>query len=163
MHVAATTDDSNGHLSASKEVYLDGMQKFPRADVDLYKARRLRQEHAMLKNDAKSLLSDLHAAMIAVHESARNSGTASEGQPRLISQQAPQAASSPSADAVPSAEETEPFAHIVSVEAGSPADEAGLQIGDKLCRVGTIGASPGAVNAIAAHLQVRVSLLECAP
>jgi 26S proteasome regulatory subunit N4 len=131
------------------------MQKFPRADVDLYKVRMLRQEHAMRKNDAKSLLSDLHAAMVAVHESARNSGTASEGHPRLIAQKAPQTSNSPSADALPSAGgEPAPFAHIVSVEAGSPADEAGLQVGDELCKVGTIGACPGAVNAIAAHLQV---------
>jgi hypothetical protein len=126
------------------------MQKFPRADVDLYKARRLRQEHSMLKNDAKSLLSELHAAMVAVHESARNSGTASEGRPALLAEDQETISSAN----VVSNSASAPFARIVSIEPGSPADDAGLHIGDKLCKVGTLRASPGAVNAIAAHLQV---------
>ena len=108
----------------------------------------------MLRNDAKALLAEQHAAMAAVHESARNSGTVTEGS---VPAAAP--ATPPGARVVSGAADVAagvPFAVVTSVQRDSPASEAGLQEGDCICQAGSVRASAGAVQAIAAQLQVRL-------
>lgn len=127
-------------------------QGFPRADVDLYRARALRQEHICLTNDHKALVSELHAAISELHQAAQRAGTASEGTKAAP----PAAAEAPGPVPATGA----PFAVINRVEDGSPAQAAGLREGDQVLRVGDIhGGSAGGVHAVAARLAVRLTCL----
>lgn len=107
----------------------------------------------MLRNDAKGLLAELHAAMAAVHESARNSGTATEGAAPAAAPPTPPSTHAAGVAESPTAGPA--FAVVTSVQPNSPASEAGLQEGDRVCQAGNVRASAGAVQAVAAQLQVR--------
>jgi Nas2 N_terminal domain len=139
------------------------VQGYPRADVDLYKVRTLRQEHIRLQNDAKALFKELAEAVNAVHESAARAGTASAGSAqRSDAADMTRASRAASAHAPQGGTGTfnvaQPFATVTSVAAASPAVEAGLQQGDQICRFGDVVAAPGAVQAVAARLAVRAAL-----
>lgn len=131
------------------------VQGFPLADVDHYKVRQLRQEHIMLTNDVIKLTSDLHAALTAVHESARNSNTVSEGAPRDVAMHDAEPAATCAGTGLAQGGSGAAVARVTHVEEGSPADAAGLHVGDTITRFGDVPAGQGAVQAIAARLAVR--------
>ena len=106
----------------------------------------------MLTNDVIKLTSDLHAALTAVHESARNSNTVSEGAPRDV---AMHNAATSAGTGLAQGGSGAAVARVTHVEEGSPADTAGLHVGDTITRFGDVPAGQGAVQAIAARLAVR--------
>jgi hypothetical protein len=81
----------------------------------------------------------LHKALNDLHQSAKASGTASQG-----------VAKEP-----PSAPVTGPFAVVGQVEAGSPAADGGIKLGDRICRFGTACD----LRQLAASLQVYIHLI----
>ena len=159
-HVSAVHCSMNGALTIGR------LQGFPRADVDVYKVRQLRQEHIMLSNDLKGLMSELHGALTAVHESARKAGLTQEGSAQheaQMSEPSGVAAADGSAGASKGLQAAQqPFARISAVEAGSPAHTAGMHEGDEVCRFRDVTAGPGALQAIAARLAVCFSAATCA-
>jgi hypothetical protein len=122
------------------------LQGFPRIDVDIYRARSLRQEHIRLVNDHMGLMNELHAALTALHEAARHAGTATEGV-RDGGGEAEAAGGG--------AQSCAAFAVITQVEVGSPAAGAGLNEGDRVVQVGDVASGPRAVASVAARLPVR--------
>ncbi len=87
--------------------------------------RQIRQRVICLQNDHKALMKQIEAGLIKIHEnSANNSSNTTE-------------------PITPTASNTnlpnkEPFLRIDIVSTQSPADTAGLHVGDLVCRIGTI-------------------------
>ena len=57
----------NGHPGLTEPLVDD--QGFPRADVDLFEARKLRNRHACLQTDHKALMKQLEAQLFSLHTS----------------------------------------------------------------------------------------------
>ncbi|KAJ4375520.1 putative 26S proteasome regulatory subunit [Didymella sp. IMI 355093] len=117
--------DSHGVNMNTGLTTFDG---FPRSDIDVPQIRTTRARIIRLKNDHKDLMSRIekglheHHARIA-EQAQNNSTTAGQAQ---AGQSAP-----------PAALEA-PFAKVNSVVAGSPADEAGLKVGDSITKFGWV-------------------------
>ena len=100
---------------------------YPRADIDVAQIRTTRARIIRLKNDHKALMGKLE---VAVQEQFAVAKTA-EGRISEHVQSTEGAASSSSGGIEP------PFAKVNSVTPRSPAESAGLQVGDKVVRFGT--------------------------
>mmetsp|Transcript_61772 Transcript_61772/g.108193 ORF Transcript_61772/g.108193 Transcript_61772/m.108193 type:complete len:218 (-) Transcript_61772:84-737(-) len=107
---------------------------FPRADIDIYAIRKARNRFACAQTDYKEVMKKIEAGLLALHSQSRVAvprGAPAAGLP----------AESEDA-AMGGAEEVQlpppPFAWIDEVTAGSPAQEAGLAIGDHICRFGSV-------------------------
>lgn len=112
---------------------------FPRADLDIYAIRKARNRVACAQTDHVAVMKKLEQLLFQIHA----------GSNVAVPRQAARAA----AGTTPSDEPMEglelgtaadmempplPFAWIDEVTEGSPACEAGLQVGDDLCRFGGI-------------------------
>lgn len=128
------------------------VQGFPRADVDIYRARALRQEHICLRNDHKAIMAELHDCITSLHQAAQRAGNATEGT---------RSGSAPAAAATAAVASAAPFARVNLVEARSPAAVAGLQEGDVIVQFGSIAGGAGGVQAVASQLPVRPQLIPC--
>ena len=125
---------------------------FPRADVDVHQTRTLRHQLAVLNTDHTALMLQVEQAMHALHADARPTGSgelrAAAAPPPFAASAAPPRPYVPPAAAAPvpaSAASNghahlEPFALCDEVAAGSPAEEAGLQPGDRLLCFGPVHA-----------------------
>eukprot|EP00892_Ulva_mutabilis_P009138 jgi/Ulvmu1/6597/UM003_0234.1 len=113
---------------------------YPRSDVDIMRTRQLRQEHIMLHNDLRSAMDELHKVLNSIHGSMRNAATSPPDA---------QAQSAFKSDAVASA----PFAVVQAVAPKSPADEGGLQVGDKVIKFGD-AQGPSGLTTLQTRLQV---------
>jgi 26S proteasome non-ATPase regulatory subunit 9 len=133
---------------------------FPRADVDLYDVRRKRHRVAVLQTDHKDIMQVLETELKALHRvlkqiSKFGGETALQQQPAAAPPSVPSARQQPSnggggdektieesdalsAAAVVSVSQVlpEPFARVESVAAGSPAEAAGLRVGDQVVSFG---------------------------
>ncbi|XP_062500032.1 26S proteasome non-ATPase regulatory subunit 9-like isoform X2 [Corticium candelabrum] len=111
-------------LDAQNGVGMNGRlvdaENFPRSDIDVYAVRVARNQIIRLQNDHKALMNDIEKGLHAVHAEAREK--------RVETRE--------------TREEVgivlQPFASIQSVAPYSPADQAGLRIGDKLIQFGSI-------------------------
>ncbi|KAH7559691.1 hypothetical protein BM1_03325 [Bipolaris maydis] len=116
--------DSHGVRMSTGLTTLDG---FPRSDIDVAQIRTTRARIIWLKNDYKDLMSriekGLHEHHARLAEQANNPAAASQTQPE--------------ANAPPATLEA-PFANVNSVVAGSPAETAGLRVGDTITKFGWI-------------------------
>ncbi|KAJ6276953.1 gtp-binding nuclear protein gsp1 ran [Bipolaris maydis] len=116
--------DSHGVRMSTGLTTLDG---FPRSDIDVAQIRTTRARIIWLKNDYKDLMSriekGLHEHHARLAEQANNPAAASQTQPE--------------ANAPPATLEA-PFAKVNSVVAGSPAETAGLRVGDTITKFGWI-------------------------
>ncbi|CAO2657837.1 Nn.00g070970.m01.CDS01 [Neocucurbitaria sp. VM-36] len=117
--------DSHGVNMNTGLTTFDG---FPRSDIDVAQIRTTRARIIRLKNDYKDLMSriekGLHEHHARLAEQARdNPGAANQAQAAL--------------EAAPAALEA-PFAKVNSVVAGSPADSAGLRVGDTVTKFGWV-------------------------
>ncbi|KAF1851489.1 26S proteasome non-ATPase regulatory subunit 9 [Cucurbitaria berberidis CBS 394.84] len=117
--------DSHGvHMNTGLTTF-DG---FPRSDIDVPQIRTTRARIIRLKNDYKDLMSriekGLHEHHARLAEQAQNNpGVANHAQTAF--------------DTAPAALEA-PFAKVNSVVAGSPADSAGLRVGDTVTKFGWV-------------------------
>lgn len=119
-------------VMTAKLVDKDG---FPRADVDVYRVRHLRQELVCLRNDLKGINEQISKSLEALHALPPDLRDAFDK--LAVKPETRQAAAAPVA-AVPPSVLTSPFALVDQVSAGSPADEAGIQVGDKIAVFGPL-------------------------
>lgn len=99
-----------------------------RNDIDLVRVRQIRQRVICLQNDHKTLMKQIEEGLIQIHEnSANNSSNTTE--PITT-------ATTTSSNTILS--NKEPFLRIDLVSSQSPAELAGLHVGDLVCRIGTI-------------------------
>ncbi|KAF2006592.1 hypothetical protein P154DRAFT_422116 [Amniculicola lignicola CBS 123094] len=115
--------DSHGvHMNTTLTTF-DG---FPRADIDVAQIRTTRARIIRLKNDYKDLMSRIEVGLHAHHA-------------RLQDQANNPSATGQALDggATPAALEA-PFAKVNSVVAGSPAETAGLKVGDSITKFGWV-------------------------
>jgi 26S proteasome non-ATPase regulatory subunit 9 len=120
--------DSHGVNMRTGLTTFDG---FPRADIDVPQIRTTRARIIRLKNDHKALMARLEEA---VHEQ-----FAAGRAPETTAQSNLNAGSSRSMASVPALPALEPpFARVNTVVSGSPAEQAGLKVGDKVTKFGIV-------------------------
>ncbi|KAJ4322431.1 putative 26S proteasome regulatory subunit [Neodidymelliopsis sp. IMI 364377] len=117
--------DSHGVNMNTGLTTFDG---FPRSDIDVPQIRTTRARIIRLKNDYKDLMSRIEKGLHEHH--ARMAEQAQNNPAAANSAQIPLSA--------PPAALEAPFAKVNSVVAGSPADEAGLKIGDSITKFGWV-------------------------
>jgi len=109
---------------------------FPRADVDIYKAREHRHRIACLQTDHKAVMKEVEQGLYAYHQSVKTSGGSSSHMPMPAQPRPP-----PTIPAAPVAAAAKaPFALIDDVSPASPALAAGLKVGHRVLSIGTIDA-----------------------
>ncbi|XP_065884577.1 26S proteasome non-ATPase regulatory subunit 9-like [Dysidea avara] len=100
---------------------------YPRDDIDIYAVRMARNKVIRLQNDHKSIMKLIEEKIHQLHEEARRHRVASEGD------DAADKVAAKSAPKLPSG-----FAKINQVSSGSPAQLAGLAVGDTLVEFGSV-------------------------
>ncbi|CAG9464792.1 unnamed protein product [Pedinophyceae sp. YPF-701] len=129
---------------------------FPRDDVDIPQIRTDRKRVIELRNDHKGIMKQLGELLTQLHAAVKHEV------PRPSAADAAQTGAAPP-DA-PAAPATAPFAVIDQVAADSPAQAAGVQLGDRVVAVGDIRGPPAeAFERVAAWLPtaegVKVALV----
>ncbi|KAL8843792.1 MAG: hypothetical protein Q9176_001754 [Flavoplaca citrina] len=114
--------DSHGVNMNTSLTTFDG---YPRDDIDVAQVRMTRARIIRLRNDYKSLMSRIEDGLHNHHAQARSLSTW-------------QPASAPHAPTTSASSLEAPFAKVNSVVAGSPAEAAGLEAGDKIRRFGDV-------------------------
>ena len=122
---------------------------YPRGDVDVHATRVARNKLACLNTDHKALMGQIERTMHELHAATAANGTASAGSaPSARSTPAAAAGTASAVSAAPSASpaltvgdaELAPFALVDSVAPAGPAAAAGLLVGDRLLRFGSLHA-----------------------
>lgn len=103
---------------------------FPRNDVDVHKVRQARNRIICLRNDLKNLMSQIEQGLHSLHRQSRDG----VGPVQEVSSLPPDSEE----PLTPDDGDAAAFAWIDSVAPGSPAHEAGLQVGDRLLTFGTV-------------------------
>lgn len=116
--------DTHGVTMQSTLTTFDG---YPRADIDVAQVRVTRARIIHLRNDWKDLMDKIEQALHQHHATMKEQDLKDTAMGGVEKQSEP---------GPPPAPET-PFAKVNSVEAGSPANEAGLKAGDLIRRFGT--------------------------
>lgn len=143
LEIETKIKEYNEMLIEEGNVGMDGKlvdsEGYPRADIDLYKVRTARQQIICLSNDYKTVLSQLEDEIAAVHAKSREVASSNGG--------ATATATRP------------PFARITQVDAGSPAHEAGLCVGDEIAQFGPLTHTSVSKNLaeIATHVKSHVN------
>jgi 26S proteasome non-ATPase regulatory subunit 9 len=96
---------------------------FPRADIDIYAVRGARVRIIELRNDLARLTDEIGRALEGVYAPGMRASTTATG-------------ASEEGDEAGGEERGVPFAKVNGVLSGSPAAEAGLQMGDLVTRFG---------------------------
>jgi len=143
--------EENGVGESGSLVDEDG---FPRADVDVPRVRQDRNRLARLYNDHKSLSAEIEGAIHEVHAGSRTERSDAAPPPGRPNGGGP----TPMAveTAAPAAS-TAPYAVVDEVSPGSPADAAGLRVGDQILAFGEVVASNfgGNLAQVAEHAKSR--------
>ncbi|KAF2273399.1 26S proteasome non-ATPase regulatory subunit 9 [Westerdykella ornata] len=116
--------DSHGVNMTTSLTTFDG---FPRSDIDVAQIRTTRARIIRLKNDYKDLMSRIEVGLHEHH--ARLQAAEAQNTATAI----PTSTSSTSAASL-----EPPFAKVNSVISGSPADSAGLRVGDTITKFGWV-------------------------
>ncbi|GAB6028419.1 26S proteasome non-ATPase regulatory subunit 9 [Chamberlinius hualienensis] len=119
---------SQGNVGMSES--LVDREGYPRNDIDVYKVRQSRHNIICLQNDYKALMKEIENAMHMLHAQEREKSEMAGNRSHDIESKTP---------AVNEFEWLEKsFAKIDLVSPGSPADEAGLKVGDIICEFGSV-------------------------
>ncbi|KAI4119298.1 MAG: hypothetical protein LQ345_000767 [Seirophora villosa] len=121
--------DSHGVNMDTSLTTFDG---YPRDDLDVAQIRTTRARIIRLRNDYKGLMSKIEDGLHSHHAETRNLTAA-----RFSASSEHQL---PDANHIPSGSSSlqAPFAKVNNVVEGSPAEDAGLRAGDKICRFGDV-------------------------
>ncbi|KAJ2710827.1 putative 26S proteasome regulatory subunit [Coemansia spiralis] len=110
--------DLRGHGVDRTEPLVDA-EGYPRGDIDIVAVRQIRQALNCKQNDLRALMEEVAAQLVTLHQSTRADAPSDPGlATRLL-----------------------PFARVSIVTPNSPASEAGLVVGDKVVRYGSVDAS----------------------
>ena len=164
------------------------MQGFPRGDIDVPAIRADRQQvagavasfesarqglymlleytllsFAVLTNDHKRVTSQIEQLMLELHAEARRAPAADVAKrPRVT--EAHTSTALPLQTVSTAVPAMRPFALVDEVSSNSPAEEAGVAVGDQLIAFASVtGQTPNALPAVAAALQVCVSRSKLLP
>lgn len=132
---------------------------FPRADIDVSAVRADRHKVAVLTNDHKRITNQIEQLMHELHAEVRKAPAVDAAQrPRTTDASSSLAAPAQPAATVTSAAASaiRPFAVIDEMSASSPAEEAGLQVGDQLISFADVSAqTANTLPSVAATLQAN--------
>ena len=123
---------------------------YPRNDIDVHQVTIARNKLAHLQNDHKSVMGEIEAALKVLHQSTKTSASEERMQVDDVT--------TPSRDVTG-------FAAVDIVSRGSPAEEAGLKVGDVVVRFGSVSKSNftglGCVSEVVQHCQagIRVEVM----
>lgn len=121
-------------LSANDNVGMAGplidAEGYPRNDIDVYKVRQARQQILCLQNDHKKLMSEIEKLLHQVHKEAADN----ENSAGITIKAAAISLESPNQEIVP----LNVIVNVNLVSPGSPAEDAGLRIGDGILQFGSI-------------------------
>ncbi|KAF7503111.1 hypothetical protein GJ744_004320 [Endocarpon pusillum] len=123
--------DSHGVNMNTSLTTFDG---YPRDDIDVAQIRTTRSRIIHLKNDYKEIMNRIEKALHQHHASLHGSEDSKEEPPSSLRQNA----SSASTQTPSRTTSDPPFAKVNSVATSSPAQEAGLKVGDKIRNFGTV-------------------------
>mmetsp|Transcript_108984 Transcript_108984/g.172160 ORF Transcript_108984/g.172160 Transcript_108984/m.172160 type:complete len:216 (+) Transcript_108984:80-727(+) len=125
---------------------------FPRADIDIYAIRKARNRFACAQTDHVEVMKKIEAALFSLHSESR------VAVPReKVATLAPAEEDVDMVEATPPQLPSPPFALIDEVSNDSPAQEAGLAIGDLVLRFGHVcRQDTGDLNACFAAIQELV-------
>jgi 26S proteasome non-ATPase regulatory subunit 9 len=87
---------------------------FPLAGIDIHRVRELRNRFHVLETDLRASTTEIEALLHEIHEHARSTGSVTSGPPRSAI----------------------PFGRVHTVQSGSPAESAGILVGDKVVKFG---------------------------
>eukprot|EP01006_Ploeotia_vitrea_P009941 TRINITY_DN25147_c0_g2_i1.p1 TRINITY_DN25147_c0_g2~~TRINITY_DN25147_c0_g2_i1.p1 ORF type:complete len:238 (-),score=95.66 TRINITY_DN25147_c0_g2_i1:7-720(-) len=118
-------------------------QGFPRADIDVHSVAIMRQKIVLLQNDHKAVMRRIEKALPAhnalkrrfaeLHPEQESGSSSGNGNSDSKQQQ-----EQPQQQVEEQQKEEEPFMVVGAVEDGSPAQDAGLRVGDQILRFGSI-------------------------
>ena len=114
---------------------------FPRADIDLVEVRKLRHRLACLQTDHCTVMKEIEAGLLGLHSDYKARNINIEGEKPALSSKPLTTQASQTSELLgqPSAQELKiPFAWISDVISGSPADQAGLKMGDAVFQFGEV-------------------------
>ena len=119
---------------------------FPRADIDLLEIRRMRNRLACLQTDHVAIMKQIEQGLYRLHEDHYKSEEVKEGASLetlgLGSAAASAKSESSSTKQAQQVQELKvPFAWISDVISDSPADGAGLKLGDAIYRFGDVNST----------------------
>ena len=105
--------DAEGHVGMHEK--LIDSEGFPRNDIDLYKVRLARQRINCLQNDYKAIMDQIEEKLNEYHGEQRSKDKIQEIKPMPMHK---------------------PFLKVTQVDAGSPAQEYGIQLDDEIIQFG---------------------------
>lgn len=138
LYIHGSTNGITQH-GVNMNTSLTTFDGFPRADLDVAQIRTTRARIIRLKNDYKALMAKLedvvhqHFAEGKVPEGDLNALTDRGTRERTTMNELPHVSNASSTST-----SSNPFARVNSVERGSPADQAGLKVGDQVVRFGLV-------------------------
>ncbi|KAJ1844480.1 putative 26S proteasome regulatory subunit [Coemansia sp. RSA 2703] len=116
-----TLDQTLAENSATRTSALVDQEGFPRADLDIHTIVHTRRELNRAQNDLRALMQQIEQALHVVHQ--QGTGTLEEEKKKKREEEE-------------SSVRERGFARVESVAVGGPAQEAGMQAGDVVVRVG---------------------------
>ena len=129
-------DVLKGQGVGMEEALVDA-EGYPRNDIDVYQIRHARNRIICLRNDLKDIMAKIEAGMHGLHEKSRTEGNGTNCAENV---------------SVP----PPCFAIIDIVTPGSPAQEDGLRVGDRVAEFGNVNADNfGALSDVGKEVQRR--------
>lgn len=111
---------------------------YPRADIDVAQIRTTRARIVRLKTDYKVLMAELEKAVEEQFAQGKAAGASTTAASRasVVQPEVNEAATASGASSSSAIEP--PFAKVNTVVPNSPADQAGLRVGDKITKFGSV-------------------------
>ena len=112
----ADTLNSEAFSNIGLQKPLTDEEGFPLAGIDLHQVRQLRNRFAILTTDHADLLRKIEESIHMIHEHARNTGSVTSGERSALL----------------------PFGRVETVAPDSAAEAAGILVGDKVVKFGSL-------------------------